>query len=342
MNEYEIEEAQARFADHAVLGPATATLAALVGWTNSHSDGWAYWGKPRNAARPLIELVQQGIRHEREAYQLPRTPEPTADQYRAALRALKSFRTRMGKTPIGTGADFPIYDPLPAGKSPRTFAAELAMAQATELHTDLERRERAALELRRRAGQELAESQQVDRANGVLVQLKARQPDTDRLVRLATPGEQVWLLPNYVDGKFSGRGHFAESLGMTGPTSDHLVVVKDAEHGHTYNWLRLYPSVVSLPDEAAEKWWVVDASGDLVTGGSTDRARMCELAGKQGEPCKVVQGAEFVPGQDAMMAPGEDCDECRAFIPDAEPSTLSVHHWPSCSLYPDAVAEVSS
>ena len=349
MNEHEIEDAARQFAEHTVLGPATATLQGLVTWTNANSDGWPYWAKPAKAASGIMELVQQGVKHEREAYQLPRTPEPTAAQYKAALVPLKSFRTRMGKTPLALGAHehgelFPIYDALPEGKSGRTFAAELAYAEAASLHEAAEKREKAALALRRLAGGALAESRQVDHGHAVLAQLQDEQA-AERIIRLATPGTRVWLLPDFIGGRgghYDGTGHFAESLGMTGPTDDHLVVVKDTENDKPYNWLRLKPYVVLLPGEAAAKWWVVDGAGNLVTGGHDDRERMLELAAKQAEPCKVVQGAEFVPGAGDVLAAGSDCDECQASIPDAEPDMLSRHHWPSCSLYPESVAEVSS
>lgn len=106
MNEYEIRRAEATFAQtpqHPVLGPAACTLHNLMLWTNQHSDGWAYWPKPCRAAKQLQALIQQGQRWEREEYQYPRTPEPTAEQYRKALVPIKAFRTRQG-------ADFDIVE----------------------------------------------------------------------------------------------------------------------------------------------------------------------------------------------------------------------------------------
>ena len=54
MNTYDVEEAVHTHASHPVLGPAVRTLENLVEWTNSHSDGWAYWPKPSRAAGQLM------------------------------------------------------------------------------------------------------------------------------------------------------------------------------------------------------------------------------------------------------------------------------------------------
>lgn len=36
---------------------AAVILAALVDWTNTHSDGWAYWQKPSNASKRLQAIL---------------------------------------------------------------------------------------------------------------------------------------------------------------------------------------------------------------------------------------------------------------------------------------------
>lgn len=90
MNEYEIAAARQVYTDHPVLGPATRTLANLAEWTNQNSDGWPYWSKPCQAARKLQELIQgDGTNRARE--DLSRA---TPEAYAAALRPVKSFRTR--------------------------------------------------------------------------------------------------------------------------------------------------------------------------------------------------------------------------------------------------------
>jgi hypothetical protein len=89
MNEYEIEDAARRWADHPVLGPATRTLTSLVEWTNRNSDGWCYWPKPGRAASRLCELVEAARRG----------TIPTRPEVRKAYRPLKAFRTRHGHMP---------------------------------------------------------------------------------------------------------------------------------------------------------------------------------------------------------------------------------------------------
>jgi hypothetical protein len=96
MNEWEIEEAVDRFAGQPILGPATVTLQNLQRWTNSHSDGWAYWPKPCRAAAKLQELIE-------EAHPFRGAKQPTEAEYKAALRPIKAFRTRQG-------AEFEIVD----------------------------------------------------------------------------------------------------------------------------------------------------------------------------------------------------------------------------------------
>lgn len=95
MNEYDVGDARARYADHAILGPATATLDNLVEWTNSNSDGWAYWPKPCRAAERLQSLIQGD--NPRARFDTERD-DVTLAAYRAALRPVKSFRTRQGAT----------------------------------------------------------------------------------------------------------------------------------------------------------------------------------------------------------------------------------------------------
>ena len=97
MNRYEIEDAVRQYADDPVLGPASRTLHNLMVWTNRNSDGWAYWPKPCRAAARLQALIQDAhpFRHNRT--------EATVEGYKAALRPIKSFRTRQG-------ADFEIVE----------------------------------------------------------------------------------------------------------------------------------------------------------------------------------------------------------------------------------------
>jgi hypothetical protein len=97
MNEYEVEDALRRTDEGTVARAAAQTLANLVEWTNSNSDGWAYWRKPSAAAKQLQKLV--------DSYHPFRQPPIDEDAarlaYRKALTPIKAFRARQG-------ADFEI------------------------------------------------------------------------------------------------------------------------------------------------------------------------------------------------------------------------------------------
>jgi hypothetical protein len=99
MNEYEIESAAHYCRDHPVLGPATRTLQNLATWTNQNSDGWPYWAKPCRAAARLQELIYEATRYRYGAD----AEGVTVEQYKAALKPIKAFRTRQG-------ADFEIVE----------------------------------------------------------------------------------------------------------------------------------------------------------------------------------------------------------------------------------------
>lgn len=99
MNEHEVRDAAWRYADHPTLGPATETLINLVEWTNSHSDGWAYWPKPCRAAAKLQTLIGGLAPY----YEDPSRSDVVPEQLAAALRPIKAFRTRHG-------ADFDIIE----------------------------------------------------------------------------------------------------------------------------------------------------------------------------------------------------------------------------------------
>jgi len=101
MNRWDIERSVNMYAEHPVLGPATLTIQNLMRWTDENSDGWAYWPKPTRAAAKLMELIERDGTWEyvsggdRE--------DATVEEYRAALRPIKSFRTRQD-------ADFVIVE----------------------------------------------------------------------------------------------------------------------------------------------------------------------------------------------------------------------------------------
>lgn len=100
MNDWDIERARQRYADHPVLGPAVETLDNVREWANDNSDGWAYWPKPARACARLMELIDgDGTWQALQDADQRATPEA----YRAALRPIKAFRTRQG-------ADFTIVE----------------------------------------------------------------------------------------------------------------------------------------------------------------------------------------------------------------------------------------
>jgi hypothetical protein len=98
MNDYEIHSAQQRYGAQSGqpnLGKATDNLAALADWANANSDGWAYWPKPRRAAKRLQELIQAADKASRD-YSTDGTADITAADLTKALAPIKAFLTRQG------------------------------------------------------------------------------------------------------------------------------------------------------------------------------------------------------------------------------------------------------
>lgn len=96
MNTFDIEQALATALRHRLpnMVEAVYRLMRLVNWTNSNSDGWAYWPKPTRAARQLMELIQAVDPYADPFYDKP------ADIDRKALNKayapIKAFLTRQG------------------------------------------------------------------------------------------------------------------------------------------------------------------------------------------------------------------------------------------------------
>lgn len=292
MNEDEIEQAARRYRDHPVLGPATRTLAALVEWTNANSDGWPYWRKPAQAAARLMELIEQGQRHDREAGRHPRTPDVTMAAYRAALRPVKAFRTRQEKL-AGPGLRplFEIFD----REGGEVFAAELDVTAARKLEDDAKIRLAAAQELVHRA--EVARSRATWRrdARELAELVKAgtvHDPDSVKLAALSQPGTRLYVLPR----REAGLGDAATATGLAhgwaGRSAQY--VTDSGDEGSLFA-----PMAMSLAD-ARDRWWVLDSDRTvIVTGGHVDKNRMDALAYSQtiqdGKLRVAVQGAEFLP-----------------------------------------------
>ena len=97
MNEYDIEDAVRRFrSDTPNLQRAALVLARLMGWTNSCSDGWQYWRKPKQSARKLMALVEDATRNHWRGNE---DGDITDAQLKAALTPIKAFLTRHGVNP---------------------------------------------------------------------------------------------------------------------------------------------------------------------------------------------------------------------------------------------------
>ena len=94
MNEYNIEDAVILLNRYGANMPnarkAAAALNWLCDWTNSNSDGWPYWIKPRRASDSLAEAVKASVNGIRLG-----TEHDIADDYLVAvLRPVKAFLTR--------------------------------------------------------------------------------------------------------------------------------------------------------------------------------------------------------------------------------------------------------
>lgn len=92
MNDYDIMNAQQRFASHPVLGKAVQFLAAFKEQVDNCSDGWAHWKCPVQAANKLMELIQGKT-------------EPTEANFKKAMSPIKSFMTRRG---FAAGMQMPV------------------------------------------------------------------------------------------------------------------------------------------------------------------------------------------------------------------------------------------
>lgn len=94
MNEYDIMVAArvASYHDWPVMASAVAVINRLRIWTDEHSDGWAYWRQPGNAARQLMELIQEQERKSRIDW--PEQYDMTYNDRDRALRPIKAFITR--------------------------------------------------------------------------------------------------------------------------------------------------------------------------------------------------------------------------------------------------------
>ena len=94
MNEYDIDDAVFTLDVYGRNVPnarkAAAALYWLKDWTNSNSDGWPYWVKPRRAANSLEEAVKASVNGAR----VDITHDISDDYLTEVLRPVKAFLTR--------------------------------------------------------------------------------------------------------------------------------------------------------------------------------------------------------------------------------------------------------
>lgn len=106
MNAYDIERATHRFSVRTTPNrvKAARVLARLAQWTNSNSDGWAYWPKPTRAAARLMALVDGTTSAD---LRVMLSIDATDAELAAALRPVKAFLTRQDVNQ--TSRDFILY-----------------------------------------------------------------------------------------------------------------------------------------------------------------------------------------------------------------------------------------
>lgn len=73
---------------------AARILGRLVDWTNSNSDGWMYWQKPRRAARNLEQLFGETYESTRDLIWAGEDEDMDEAALKKALIPIKSFMTR--------------------------------------------------------------------------------------------------------------------------------------------------------------------------------------------------------------------------------------------------------
>lgn len=111
LNHYEAEDAYRIFDAERNRLPnlhlAAHIILALIEWTDSCSDGWTYWRKPRQAAAGLVTLIEYARREHLRGHEVR---DISFADLRSALRPIKAFLTRAG---VDHGADLPWAAILP-------------------------------------------------------------------------------------------------------------------------------------------------------------------------------------------------------------------------------------
>lgn len=95
LNAYEIDTALDAFDGDETpnLCAAAQTLANLADWTNENSDGWAYWAKPKNAAKALINQISDSLS---DYHRSGTADDTTGPHLKKCYTPIKSFLTKQG------------------------------------------------------------------------------------------------------------------------------------------------------------------------------------------------------------------------------------------------------
>jgi hypothetical protein len=282
-NEHEIKDAAERYALHPVLGPATQTLVNLVQWTNANSDGWPYWTKPAKAADKLMDLVGGYL----DYVSNPERPDATMEAYRLALRPLKAFRTRIGKTMQDL---FEIID----REGGPIWLAELEYARAQARYEQHAAFTASLLETVRAASAKLDELRAREELRMLNARLAAGEELDEHLTVLARfkDGDLLYRTPHFGSTGFDGLGYVVRVVGLSYGASGARLSCVAVESGQRC-LVHHYPLALA---DARQRWWILDAEAEnLVSGGLADRARVEASAAQKHPGCIVRQGCEFIP-----------------------------------------------
>lgn len=98
MNDYDIHNAVSRFTRASKPNRLALALVVrnLAEWADSHSDGWAYWDKPRRAADGAMSLIESRTYADNERQE---REDITDEQLLAAVKPIKAFLSRYQATP---------------------------------------------------------------------------------------------------------------------------------------------------------------------------------------------------------------------------------------------------
>ena len=98
MNDFDLDQARRRYGRGQTPNRLALVMVVehLAEWTNTHSDGWAHWVKPRRAADGAMSLIDSTAYPE---YERRQHEDITDEQMAVAVRPIKAFLTRQKVTP---------------------------------------------------------------------------------------------------------------------------------------------------------------------------------------------------------------------------------------------------